>query len=172
MGAILFRDEDAMRRIRGWLPWIAVSMVGGFFAVMAFLFGRSEPTTFAFVQTAGYTMLALGFGALVLRSADTEGKPTQMQKILRNRSLAKMGAYSYGFYVFHVPVIGAAKLLIVPRLSLAIQQTLWCPLVLDILLGLITFGISAASYKLFEEPILNYKRYFEARFASSTGAGR
>jgi len=166
--AILFRDDAALGKIKGWLPWIAVSMTGGFFVMMAFLYGRSEWTTDFWVQTLGYSMLALGCGALVLHSAGTEGMPTVLQKVLRNRSLSKMGAYSYGFYVLHVPVIGGAKLLIVPRVSSAIQATLWFPLVLMAVLGLITFGISAASYEWFEEPILNYKRYFEARFADSS----
>jgi peptidoglycan/LPS O-acetylase OafA/YrhL len=167
--AIVFRDAVSLDKIKAWLPWIAVSMIGGFYAGMALLYGRSELTGAAFAQTAGYSMLALGCGALVLHSAGTEGAPTLLQKVLRNRSLSKMGAYSYGFYIFHVPVIGAAKLLIVPRVSSAIQATLWFPLVLMAVLGLVTFGLSAASFAWFEEPILNYKRYFEARFADSPG---
>ena len=143
-------------------------MIGGFFAAMALLFGRSELASSSFVQTAGYSMLALGFGAFVLHAADTEGASTLLQRILRNRSLTKLGAYSYGFYVFHVPVIGAAKLAVLPHLSGAIQENLWFPLVFILGLGLITFGISAASYELFEGPILSYKRYFEARFATMT----
>jgi peptidoglycan/LPS O-acetylase OafA/YrhL len=77
-----------------------------------------------------------------------------------------LGAYSYGLYVFHVPVIRAAKLLIVPHVSRTIQDDLWYPVTLTVGVGLVTSGISAASYELFEEPILNYKRYFETRFAT------
>jgi hypothetical protein len=40
-----------------------------------------------------------------------------------------------------------------------------------VVLGLITFGISAASYELFEAPILSCKRYFGPRFASSSEIG-
>jgi len=165
--AILFRDDAALGKIKAWLPWVALGMIGGFFVMMTCLHGRSEHTSALLVQTVGYSMLALGCGALVLHSAGSEDSPTLLQKILRNRSLSKMGAYSYGFYVFHVPVIGAAKLLIVPRVSNATQATLWFPLVLMAVLGVVTFAISAASFEWFEEPILNYKRYFEARFADS-----
>ncbi len=157
--AIVFRDAVSLDKIKAWLPWVAVNMIGGFYAGMALLYGRSELTGAAFAQTAGYSMLALGCGALVLHSAGTEGSPTLLQKVLRNRGLSKMGAYSYGFYIFHVPVIGAAKLLIVPRVSSAIQATLWFPLVLMAVLGLVTFGLSAASFAWFEEPILNYKLF-------------
>jgi peptidoglycan/LPS O-acetylase OafA/YrhL len=169
IAAILFRDAESLGKIKAWLPWIALSMIGGFFVAMGFLYGRSEWASSFFVQTAGYSMLALGCGALVLHSAETEGAPTLLQKILRNRTLSKLGAYSYGFYVFHVPVIGAAKL-VVPHLSRAFQDTLWFPLALFIVLGLVTYGISAASYEWFEEPILNYKCHFEARFADPAKA--
>jgi peptidoglycan/LPS O-acetylase OafA/YrhL len=134
---------------------------------MALLFGRSELISSSFVQTAGYSMLAMGFGAFVLHAAEAEGAPTVLQSILRNRRLTKLGAYSYGFYVFHVPVIGAAKLLIVPHLPSAIQENLWFSLLFIAALGVVTFGISAASYELFEGPILSYKRYFGARWATS-----
>jgi peptidoglycan/LPS O-acetylase OafA/YrhL len=167
--ALLYRDGASLEKVRPWLPRVAVSMIVGFFGVAALLYGRSEVTTFAVVQTLGYSMLALGFGALVLHSACTEGTESLLQKTLANRGLAKLGAYSYGFYVFHVPVIGAAKMLIVPRVSASAQAGLWFAPVLVLTLGLITFGIAAASYELFEEPILNYKRYFEARFAPAPG---
>jgi peptidoglycan/LPS O-acetylase OafA/YrhL len=171
LGAILFRDAAAMGRIRRWLPWIALAMLGGFLAAMALLFGRSESATSFFVQTVGYSMLALGFGALVLQAAATEGTATWLQRILRHAALTRLGAYSYGFYVFHVPIIGAAKLVILPHLSPGMQQNPWFSLVFIVVLGLITFGISAASYELFEAPILSCKRYFGPRFASSSEIG-
>jgi len=171
LGAILFRDAAAMGRVRRWLPWISLAMLGGFLAAMALLFGSSELATSFFVQTVGYSMLALGFGALVLYAAVTEGTATWLQRILRHAALTRLGAYSYGFYVFHVPIIGAAKLVILPHLSPGMQQNPWFSLVFIVVLGLITFGISAASYELFEAPILSCKRYFGPRFASSPEIG-
>ncbi len=171
IGAILFRDAAALGRVQRWLPRVALVMLGGFLAVMAMLYGRSELTSSYFVQTVGYSMLALGFGSLVLHAAATEGSPILLQRILRHPALTRLGAYSYGFYVFHVPIIGAAKLVIVPHLSGTVLQSLWFSLVMFVGLGLITFAISAASYELFEAPILSYRRYFEARFASSPETG-
>jgi peptidoglycan/LPS O-acetylase OafA/YrhL len=65
-----------------------------------------EDAVRVFLLCGGFTLLALGFGAWVLRAAYTETKSTIMQKFLKSRVLAPIGKYSYGIYVFHIPILG------------------------------------------------------------------
>lgn len=167
VGAMVLRDRATMARVRGWLLPTALVMLGGYFSAIAMLHGQGEESQMRFVQTAGFSMLALGFAAVVLLTADNECKKSRMQAVLHHPVLVRLGAYSYGFYVFHVPVIGAAKLVLLPRVGNALENNGWLTLLLMAVLGLLTFAISAVSYEFFEKPILSLKRYFEARIAGA-----
>ncbi len=183
--AFLFRDRERMLRIRKWLPWLASLGIGSFlFAISAIayfpvrtallLYGSSpvghtfEDATLLFTECGGYTLLALGFGALVLLAAHTEAEKTWMQKFLKSRLLAPIGIYSYGIYVFHVPILGAASIFLYPRLVKGISTTgesVFNECAYIVVLAAVTFGISALSYEFFEKRILRFKRYFEAKYA-------
>ncbi|MGC2210168.1 MAG: hypothetical protein WA532_08635 [Candidatus Korobacteraceae bacterium] len=65
----------------------------------------------------------------MLHSAGTEGADPAAECSAQPQP-EQDGGLQLWLYIFHVPVIGAAKLLIVPRVSSAIQATLWFPLVL------------------------------------------
>jgi peptidoglycan/LPS O-acetylase OafA/YrhL len=182
--AFLFRDRERMLRIRKWLPWIASLGVGSyllaFSAVLLFpqraamlLFGPApvvhslEDVTLLLTECGGYTMLALGFGALVLLAAHTEAENTWMQKFLKWRVLAPIGTYSYGIYVFHVPINGAASIFLYPRIFRGIgangDPVMECAYI--VVLAAVTFVVSALSYEFFEKKILRFKRYFEPKYA-------
>jgi peptidoglycan/LPS O-acetylase OafA/YrhL len=183
--AFLFRDAERMARIRKYLPRIAGFGIGSFLlAVSGMLFfperagllmyGSSpvphtvEDATLFFADCGGYSLLALGFGALVLLAADTERDHTRMQKFLKSRWLAPIGTYSYGIYVFHVPIIGAAALFVLPGLVKRLRteaEVVFAACSYIIGLAAVTFVISALSYEFFEKRILRLKRYFEATYA-------
>jgi peptidoglycan/LPS O-acetylase OafA/YrhL len=184
--AFLFRDRERMLRIRKRLPWIASLGVGSyllaFSAVLLFpqraavlLFGpapvvhRMEDVTMLLAECGGYTLLALGFGALVLLAAHTDAESTWMQKFLKSRLLAPIGTYSYGIYVFHVPIIGAASFFVYPRMFRGIgaqgDALLECTYMAAI--AAVTFIVSALSYEAFEKKILRFKRHFEPKYASA-----
>lgn len=55
------------------------------------------------VQLAGYSLVALLFGGLLLHSLATpEG--SRLHRLLSSRMLQSFGKYSYGLYLFHVPL--------------------------------------------------------------------
>jgi peptidoglycan/LPS O-acetylase OafA/YrhL len=178
--ACFFRDPNLMLRIRKWLPWIASLGVGSFFLTysgMLFFPPRNglsvEDATRVFMLCGGYTLLALGFGALVLLAAYTEIKSTLMQKVLKSRWLAPIGIYSYGIYVFHVPILGAGDVYVFPKLAKGAstaRQLVFTQCAYIIVLTAVTFAISALSYEFFEKKVLRFKRYFEAKTKTETEA--
>jgi len=184
--ACLFRQSN-VSQIRPWLPWVAVAGIGSFFLAFSAMLGFPRqaasllygPTSgvhtlddavLFFMECGGYSLLAVGFGALVLLAALTERERTWLQKILRSRALAPIGVYSYGIYVFHVPIIGAGLIYIVPQILRGPRsdaEFAFVEGVYFIAVAAITFGISALSYELFEKKILRLKRYFEPKYARS-----
>jgi len=182
--AFLFRDHERMLRIRKYLPWIATLGVGSyllaFSAVLLFpqravvlLFGpapvvhRLDDVVLLLTECGGYTTLALGFGALVLLAAHTEAENTWMQKFLKSRVLAPIGLYSYGIYVFHVPINGAASIFLYPRIVRGSggNRDVVTECAYIVVMAAVTFIVSAVSYEFLEKRILRFKRYFEPKYA-------
>ena len=176
--ACFFRDPKLMLRIHKWLPWIASMGVGSFFLTysgMLFFPPRNglsvEDATRVFMLCGGYTLLALGFGALVLLAAYTEIKTTLMQKFLKSRWLAPIGAYSYGIYVFHVPILGVGNVYVFPKIARGastVRELAFTQCAYIIVLTAVTFAISALSHEFFEKKFLRFKRYFEAKTNTKT----
>jgi peptidoglycan/LPS O-acetylase OafA/YrhL len=182
--AFLYRNRERMLKVRKWLPWVASMGVGSFVAGVAAINNFPAQTTLLFygsstishtsddqismfTEYAGFVLLALGFGALVLLAAQAEPENTGMQKLLKSRWLAPIGLYSYGIYVFHVPIAGAASIYLYPLIRSIDSTTKHviteCAYIL--IIAAVTFGISALSYEFFEKRILRFKRFFEAKDA-------
>jgi peptidoglycan/LPS O-acetylase OafA/YrhL len=182
--AYLFRSPERMLKVRKWLPGIAISAIGLFFVILSGMFffrpsmlqwlyvfptswhALNDPALF-FIECGGFVLLALGFAAIVLLAAYTDGKKTWMQKFLTSRVLAPVGAYSYGIYVFHVPILGMASMLVYPTIVDLMHShggaLLWEGGYI-VMVAAITFVVSALSYEFFEKKILRFKRYFEAKY--------
>ena len=182
--AYFFRSPECMQRIQKWLPGIASLGIGSFFLVFSgllffperaglLIYGPSpvvshslEDAIRLFLLCGGFTLLALGFGALVLLAAATETRNTWMQKLLKAPVLAPIGKYSYGIYVFHIPILVLANIYLFPQLrarSAAEGALTECAYI--VVLAAASFSIAAISYELFEKKILRFKRYFEPKYA-------
>ncbi len=185
--AYFFRIPKLMSRVHKWLPWIATLGVGSFFlAFSAMLFfperagllfyGPTPPVSHTledavrlFLLCGGFTLLAMGFGALVLLAAHTESENTWMQDVLKSRILAPIGTYSYGIYVFHVPIIGIAMTYIYPKIIRAVTTPVEAAVTecaYIVMVASASFIISAISYEFFEKKILRLKRYFEPKYVA------
>jgi peptidoglycan/LPS O-acetylase OafA/YrhL len=183
--AFLFRNPEHMLKVRKWLPGIASLALGSFFGILsgmlffqhrllAWLSGPSpaghtlDGAVLLFVECGGFVLLALGFGAIVLLAAHTDGKETWMQKFLTSRVLAPIGAYSYGIYVFHVPILGMASIFVFPGIARGIhsyEELFISEGTYILVVAAVTFVVSALSYEFFEKKILRFKRYFEAKYS-------
>lgn len=182
LAAWLYRNPGLLARVRPWLPPIARACLIVFFAVysaLLFLPGLTLQSVYGdpqylahstddvlglFLLFGGYTLLAIGFASCVLLTACTDSQPTRMQSFLCSRPLSAIGKYSYGIYVFHVPILGLFEIFIIPRLAFSTNSALGS-LTCLVVIAALSFLIPALSYEIFERKILHLKRYFEPRFA-------
>jgi peptidoglycan/LPS O-acetylase OafA/YrhL len=97
------------------------------------------------MQLYGYTVIAVGFALILVGALDGS-------RMLASKPLRRVGMYSYGMYVFHVPLHLWVGLPIIgedPSLPLALLYV--------VVMMLVTFGVAAASYHLFERRFLLLK---------------
>jgi peptidoglycan/LPS O-acetylase OafA/YrhL len=101
--ALALRDSGDAASIRGWAPFVAAAAAGvflvGWYMEEPFDNGTWEKPG---MQTAGYTLLALTFGALLALVA-LDVVPG-LSRALRAPILRVFGKYSYALYLFHIPV--------------------------------------------------------------------
>ena len=79
-------------------------------------------------------------------------------RIRDNSVLSKLGLYTYGFYIYHTLVINLLKR-VFEKLQWNIDTALWA-VVFVLVSFVVSIGISAVSYHLFEKQFLKLKRYF------------
>ena len=188
LAACLFRTPTAMEKISKFLPTVAIVCLGAvfcFFLILLFdshvvllLYGPNPIRAYSlndavllFMLFGEYTVLALGFGALVLFAAYTEHQNSWLQKILQSRFLAPIGKYSYGIYVIHVPLLGFVSVFLFSRIQAKSEtEYILSSCACFLLVAMASFATAALSYEFFEKKILRLKRYFEPRFAAPVPA--
>jgi len=148
------------QRLRPWL-WTSAILTGVVF-LAARGFARRDPL----VQSAGYFASAAFFTLLLYKSI-TDGLTggSRWQRFLCSRPLRVLGRYSYGLYVFHVP-LNSLSLALVPFPTgedVAAPRFLALMLVHVLVIAALTFGVAFVFYQLVEKRFLALKRHFEAR---------
>jgi peptidoglycan/LPS O-acetylase OafA/YrhL len=187
IAACIYRSPELLSKLRRSLPAIAVVTLGGCFLLYTGMIAFPELSSrltygpgstdrtldeqvSLLMQGGGYTILAIGFAAVVLMAALRSEKQTWMQRFLSARGLTRIGTYSYGIYVYHVPLGGALLIFFYNVIVQDDDPHLALGLTMIAILAALTFGVAALSYEKFERPILNLKRKFEARFATASPA--
>jgi peptidoglycan/LPS O-acetylase OafA/YrhL len=122
-------------------------------------------------MTAGYTLLAAAFAALLLYSLAAP-PPSLAARFFTARPLRALGKYSYGLYVYH-SILGPAfdrafgqrQLDAALRAHVHLARTAYAASVLLFMLlaTAVSFAIAFASWHLFEKQVLKLKKYFEYR---------
>lgn len=160
--AVVGRGEAGMRPLLRWSGpalWMAVPAL----AAMVW----SEPYRSHYgvaMQLVGYPLLALCFGALLVRVvAAPPGSP--LQRALGGRVLGFFGRYSYGIYLLHVPLQGVL-------LSRGVSPRLLPPLWGSALPGQLlywavasgtTVSVALLAWHFWERPFLSLKGRFAYR---------
>ncbi|HTA40618.1 MAG TPA: acyltransferase [Candidatus Acidoferrales bacterium] len=153
---------------RKHLTAIGLTALGLWIAGIVVTTWHASPTaSFGFVSTVGYTIFAIACGALVLGAAVGDGGRGFVQRVFRNGALMRVGKYSYGMYVYHVPMLGICELLVWRHLPPAATQNPLLAVAYVAFLGIATFGVAAVSYELVERRLLALKRHVEPKFLLS-----
>jgi peptidoglycan/LPS O-acetylase OafA/YrhL len=113
----------------------------------------------AWMYTYGFTMLYLGFGAILvgMLSAPVELLPRALQLVLR--ALAFIGGFSYSIYLWHIPwliLLGTGGVLRIPYWGVAV-----------FILGSIAVGVMTS--KLVEIPMIRLRDRFFPLIQASRG---
>lgn len=117
--------------------------------------------------TAGHTLLSVGFALLVLGGVAPANRFNSLyQQLLSHPVLRSIGKYSYGIYVFHMPIIVLLGEPLLPHLR---QIGSVHALVYPLTIGLLSYCVALASYRFYESQFLKLKRHFVPSNAARIG---
>jgi len=131
-------------------------------ALAGFLITRGDPRTTILSQTIGYSILAITFAGLVFAAVMVEARRRgALYRALAWRPLRALGTYSYGMYVFHMPIHRAIGLPIL-RQWVREDEPVGAKIGVAYLVATsaVTFLVAVVSYHLIEQRFLGLKRYF------------
>jgi peptidoglycan/LPS O-acetylase OafA/YrhL len=145
---------------RAW-PWAAALGGAGFVALgLPSGFDMHDPA----LEIWSHTLLALGFGGLLAGAATTEGTAHALSRVLGARSLQLLGRYSYGLYVWHLPLhLAALGALRARPWGAALLATRGGYLAYASAGAAASLGLAVASFHLVESRFLALKDRFAPR---------
>ena len=159
--AMIVRSESMSAIVKAWLaPMIMVSGIGMIWIALI----QGEVLGGRYTQTLGYSLLAAGYSALLLHLFFAQNRHSKALRLFSSGPMKAMGKYSYGIYVWHVPILTIANLFFGP-IILASRNPVVPWAFVATLFGL-SFVVAEASYQLFEKRFLALKERFEPRFES------
>lgn len=148
--------RERLLRASGWVLLVAVLLSG-----LVKLLRESGTFTPKLAEAAGYTPLALLFGALLIR-AEAPGATGPWSALLRSRLLRTLGKYSYAIYLIHAAVRFALDRELSPLTSVPPLFGSNLPGLLASLIGVtfLSLGLAWLSWELVERRFLALKRHF------------
>jgi peptidoglycan/LPS O-acetylase OafA/YrhL len=157
--AIAARSDGGLARWRRVLAWVAIPSTIALASTLTFRMRIANESPE--IVTIGFSLIA-AIAAAFITFATTTPQSSRAHRILAHPALRAIGRYSYAMYVFHFPVVG---LLHARRLAPDVMPTLLgshlpAQLAFTALCFAVTYAIAFASWRLFEHPILELKRYF------------
>lgn len=153
--AALVRDPKALLRFRRRI--YLVGILSGLLAFLMLYIDRPRDMFYLI----GFTLLGAAFGALVLFVFNTADKSTPFQNVMRSAPLTSFGKYSYGIYVYHVPVLGVGLALLSSKFPIGVATVPSLLFMLGVLVC--SYAIAVLSYSLFEQRILSLKSRYTAK---------
>jgi len=167
MDGLLIGSMLAIFLRRGPIPrrWIYAMLLFGAEPILyiAAVHHKELIATAFYMPTIGVTGFAWLAGGLLALS---QYSIPWLQRILTLGWLRTTGKYSYGMYIYHVPIYLAAERLLTHHWHVAAQMPVhWAVLWIAGLFG-ITFLVAKVSYDLFESKILALKVHFAPRYGT------
>jgi peptidoglycan/LPS O-acetylase OafA/YrhL len=159
--AILVRHGDLLAKIE---PWLGILAGASFIGMEAILVRAGEIfRASVYTESIGFSLIAVGYSTLVLYAYRGRNPLSILQRALRSKFLTRFGKYSYGIYVYHVPVLMIADAVLRPAFP-AIFRSPWTALLYVFAVVGVSFLIAQISYEFFERRFLAYKNRFEPRY--------
>jgi len=109
------------------------------------------------INTYGYSIIAIASTSLIAMSLRRD---SMTAKAMRAGALRFLGKYSYGIYVYHQMVSILEAWLARDFLQQHIHSKILFHLAMMALVLLITIPLAVLSFRLYEQPFLKLKRYF------------
>lgn len=166
--ALLQRQAGGLARFAERSRWVLFVAAWGF-GTMAFYFRADArvrtidavtQTMNPWVQSFGFSLLAVGFGALLVATV-TAPATSLLARVFESRVLREIGRVSYAIYLFHVAVWLTIK---APLVALVLP---WpyplAQLVTWVVVGSLSYAIAWLSWVLLESRFLALKRHFPYR---------
>lgn len=118
-------------------------------------FDRLDPL----MQSFGYSLLAIFFGSLLIFSLYLS-EDCKLVRVLSWFPLRQLGRISYGFYVYHVPILALFRKPLTQYI-ITLTHSYWVgELSIVLFFCMATFAIASLSWHILEKPILKLKKYF------------
>ncbi len=114
-----------------------------------------------YIRTYGVTAIALLVGALLGLS---QRHIPILDRIFTTRWLRFLGRYSYGIYVFHLPIYDVASRMVAPRLGLQFPLPLGPACLFILIINALSVAAAVFSFEFFESQFLRLKSKFAPRF--------
>jgi peptidoglycan/LPS O-acetylase OafA/YrhL len=156
--ALVARGQGGLTPLARYAAWAALGCVAALAAGFAAQGspGHGSP----FLATAGFFLLALLFGALLVHAL-TARATGWTGRLFRSTALCQLGKYSYGIYVLHRPLITPLrKLLPLERLTDFTGSLTLGLLAFQVVALTASVLVAALSYHLYEVHFLKLKRFF------------
>ena len=147
---------------RDWLERNSLILYGMFtflFYGIAYLWRWSSDPMLLLTQTAGYTLIALVFAALLLLVLTQ--RTFLVSAAMRLGFLRELGGISYCVYIIHTAVFFFCHQLILHALPAVTDAR---AALVTLLAALLTYGIAKLSWKYFEQPQLRRGHVFRYKF--------
>lgn len=160
--SFLLHNPRGTQHLRLPVRWIALASLS-ILLVLFYLRHGLNQTHDPLVQTLGFTLLSLFFGAVIFLTLHAP-KTSLFSIFFGHPGMRFLGKYAYGLYVFHFPLsVAFAQASLYQRLHTVVKNPILTSF-LFFMLGLaFSLLIAITSFHLFENPFLKLKRYFEYR---------
>ena len=157
--AILLRRGQIPRR---WI-YLCMGVGAGIIGFIAVFHHRELIDTEVYMPTLGITAFALLSGGFLALS---QHRIPRLHHVLCAGWLRTVGKYSYGMYIYHIPVYLICDHFLGTRFGVALPMPLrWALLYIGFLIA-VTFLVAKISYDLFELKILALKVHFKPRYGA------
>jgi peptidoglycan/LPS O-acetylase OafA/YrhL len=151
--AIRLPDLAARLRAHGGAVAVAALLVLGLVAATTRVFSIYDSVS----QIIGYTLLAVGFALAVLACLlPMTGWMARVRAVLETRPMGLLARYSYGMYIFHLPLHRFLGEMLLRRYVPVITHT--ATFIYSGMVVVASFVLAAASHEFFEKRFLNRRR--------------